>query len=380
MEENQQENIAEEQVEQNETSSGVAQAEDGTIKINLGELNKAQEAQPEAEVEQPEATEQPAEEHATPEEAIATLEEVIEEVTEPEVVNEEVVEKEQPTETPQPTGRELPEALEKLAAFMEETGGSLADYNKLNVDYDSLDEKQLMREYYEDTHSHLDKDEIDFLLEDKFDYDEDLDEERDIKRKKLKWKQELNQAKNHLTDLKSKYYQEVKSGSKLTPEQKEAVDFFNRYKKESREATTIAEREANTFLSKTDKVFSEDFKGFDFNVGDKKYRFNVKNPVEVKNTQSDINNFVKKFLNEKNEMSDAKGYHKSLFTAMNADAVAQHFYEQGKADAIKGSISKSKNVDMDPRGVHEKVNMSNGWSIRAVPSESAGISKLKIRK
>jgi len=380
MEENQQENIAEEQVEQNETSSGVAQAEDGTIKINLGELNKAQEAQPEAEVEQPEATEQPAEEHATPEEAIATLEEVIEEVTEPEVVNEEVVEKEQPTETPQPTGRELPEALEKLAAFMEETGGSLADYNKLNVDYDSLDEKQLMREYYEDTHSHLDKDEIDFLLEDKFDYDEDLDEERDIKRKKLKWKQELNQAKNHLTDLKSKYYQEVKSGSKLTPEQKEAVDFFNRYKKESREATTIAEREANTFLSKTDKVFSEDFKGFDFNVGDKKYRFNVKNPVEVKNTQSDINNFVKKFLNEKNEMSDAKGYHKSLFTAMNADAVAQHFYEQGKADAIKGSISKSKNIDMDPRGVHEKVNMSNGWSIRAVPSESAGISKLKIRK
>ncbi len=380
MEENQQENIAEEQVEQNETSSGVAQAEDGTIKINLGELNKAQEAQPEAEVEQPEATEQPAEEHTTPEEAVATLEEVIEEVTEPEVVNEEVVEEEQPTEMPQPTGREMPEALEKLAAFMEETGGSLADYNKLNVDYDSLDEKQLMREYYEDTHSHLDRDEIDFLLEDKFDYDEDLDEERDIKRKKLKWKQELNQAKNHLTDLKSKYYQEVKSGSKLTPDQKEAVDFFNRYKKESKEATTVAERETNTFLSKTDKLFSEDFKGFDFNVGDKKYRFNVKNPVEVKNTQSDINNFVKKFLNEKNEMSDAKGYHKSLFTAMNADAVAQHFYEQGKADAIKGSISKSKNVDMDPRGVHEKVNMSNGWSIRAVPSESAGISKLKIRK
>ena len=379
MEENQQENIAEEQVEQNETSSGVAQAEDGTIKINLGELNKAQGAQPEAEVEQQEAVEQPVEEYTAPEEATPVLQEVLEELEEQEVVNE-VAEEEQPTEMPQPTGREMPEALEKLAAFMEETGGSLADYNKLNVDYDSLDEKQLMREYYEDTHSHLDKDEIDFLLEDKFDYDEDLDEERDIKRKKLKWKQELNQAKNHLTDLKSKYYQEVKSGSKLTPDQKEAVDFFNRYKKESKEATTVAERETNTFLSKTDKLFSEDFKGFDFNVGDKKYRFNVKNPVEVKNTQSDINNFVKKFLNEKNEMSDAKGYHKSLFTAMNADAVAQHFYEQGKADAIKGSISKSKNIDMDPRGVHEKVNMSNGWSIRAVPSESAGISKLKIRK
>ena len=379
MEENQQENIAEEQVEQNETSSGVAQAEDGTIKINLGELNKAQEAQPEPEVEQQEAIEQVAEEHVTPEEAAPILQEVLEEVTEPEATSE-VIEEEQLVEAPQPTGREMPEALEKLAAFMEETGGSLADYNKLNVDYDSLDEKQLMREYYEDTHSHLDRDEIDFLLEDKFDYDEDLDEERDIKRKKLKWKQELNQAKNHLTDLKSKYYQEVKSGSKLTPDQKEAVDFFNRYKKESKEATTIAERETNTFLSKTDKLFSEDFKGFDFNVGDKKYRFNVKNPVEVKNTQSNINNFVKKFLNEKNEMSDAKGYHKSLFTAMNADAVAQHFYEQGKADAIKGSISKSKNVDMDPRGVHEKVNMSNGWSIRAVPSESAGISKLRVRK
>ena len=276
------------------------------------------------------------------------------------------------------TGVELPENIQKVVDFMSETGGSLEDYVKLNTDYASLNEDQLLREYYEAVYSHYDKEDIDFLLSDKFSYDEDLDDEREIRMKKLERKEALAKAKNHLDGLKSKYYDEIKMGSKLNPEQQKAVEFFNRYNKESEEAQQVAEKQATRFKRESEKVFSEKFEGFDYSVGDKKYRFRVKNPAEVKQTQGDINNFIKKFLNEKGEMSDAKGYHKSLFTAMNADQVAQHFYEQGKADALKDSVAKAKNVDMNPRGVHEKVTTSNGWTIRAVDGNQSS-SKLKVR-
>jgi hypothetical protein len=170
-------------------------------------------------------------------------------------------------------------------------------------------------------------------------------------------------------------------GSKLNPEQQKAVEFFNRYNKESEEAAMVAERQTSKFKQESARVFNEKFEGFDYSVGDKKYRFKVKDTSQVKETQSDINNFIKKFLDEKGEMKDAKGYHKSLFTAMNADQVAQHFYEQGKADAVKDSMARTKNVNMSPRGVHEEVTASNGWKIRAVDSgQSSSKLKVKFRK
>jgi hypothetical protein len=217
-------------------------------------------------------------------------------------------------------------------------------------------------------------------MEDNFSYDEELDEERDVRKKKIAYKEELAKAKNHLEGLKSKYYEEIKAGSRLNPEQQKAVEFFNRYNKEKEANLKQAEQQSSIFNKKTESVFSKDFKGFDFNVGEKKFRFKVNNIDEVKTTQSDINNFVKKFLNEKNEMSDAAGYHKSLFTAMNADAVAQHFYEQGKADAMRSSIEKSKNIDMEPRGTHEKVKASNGWTVRSVSGGDTASFKIKTRR
>jgi len=278
------------------------------------------------------------------------------------------------------TGVELPENIQKVVDFMNETGGTLEDYVRLNQDYSQLNETQLLREYYENTRPHLDKEEIDFLMEDNFAYDEELDEERDIRKKKIAYKEELAKAKNHLDGLKSKYYEEIKAGSRLNPEQQKAVEFFNRYNKENAEASKVAEKQKQVFLNQTNNVFSNDFKGFDYQVGDKKYRFNIKNTSEIKETQSDINNFVKKFLNDKNEMSDAKGYHKSLFTAMNADKIAQHFYEQGKADAMKESMARTKNVNMDARGVHEKVTSSNGWKVRSINGQDTSKLKIKLRK
>jgi hypothetical protein len=376
--------------EETKDTSPVSQGDDGTIKVDFSAVPQEAPAeetveQPveEAPVEEPVVEETPVQEETPVEEPTeeAAEEPVLMEITEEEVeeateqLEDEVADAIKESAT---SGANLPENIQKVVDFMSETGGSLEDYVRLNTDYSSLNEDQLLREYYETKYSAYDREDIDFLLADKFSYDEELDDEREVRLKKLERKQALAEAKNHLDGLKSKYYDEIKMGSRLNPEQQKAVEFFNRYNKESEEAAKIAERQTSRFKQESEKVFSEKFEGFDYSVGDKKYRFKVKDAGQVKETQGDINNFIKKFLNEKGEMKDAKGYHKSLFTAMNADQVAQHFYEQGKADAVKDSMARTKNVDMNPRGAHEKVTTQNGWTIRAV-NDGESTSKLKVK-
>ena len=276
------------------------------------------------------------------------------------------------------TGEPLPENIQKLVDFMEETGGDLSDYVKLNQDYSKLDDQNLLYEYYKQTKPHLTNEEINFLMEDSFSYNEEEDEERDIRRKKLALKEQVANARAHLDGQKSKYYEEIKAGSKLTNEQQKAVDFFNRYNKESEATQKTVKKNSEIFTQKTNKVFNDKFKGFEYNVGDKKYRFNVNNADEIKTTQSDLNNLVQKFLDKNNQMSDAKGYHKSLFTAMNADAVAKHFYEQGKADAMKNSVAKAKNVNMNPRQSHGEVE-AGGMKFKVLGESSSGL-KFKNNK
>ena len=328
------------------------------------------------EVREPEQNEEPSTDDGTEETVLEeiTEEEIKEEAQElAEEVQDVIAEAEQ-------TGDPLPENIQKVVDFINETGGTLEDYVALNKDYSDVDDMALLREYYTKNKPHLSADEIDFLIEDNFSYDEEVDEEREVKRKQLRFKEEVAQAKSSLEGLKSQYYEEIKAGSRLTADQQKAVDFFNRYNKENEEITKVAEQQKSIFKKKTQDVFSDSFKGFEYNVGDKKYRYNVKQVDEVREAQSDINNFVQKFLDEKNTMKDAKGYHKALFTAMNTDKIAQHFYEQGRADALKESISKAKNVNMDPRGVHEKVTSSSGLTVKAVSGDDSSRLRVKIRK
>ena len=319
-------------------------------------------------------------------------EEVQEEVVEETTGKEEVIEQstEENAETPvleeivdtedtvtEESKKILPDDVEKLVTFMNETGGDLNDYIKLNRDYNELDNLTLLEEYYSQTKPHLNNEEIKFLMDDQFSYDEDLDDPKEIKRKKLALKEQVASAKTHLEENKSKYYRDIKAGSRLTEEQQKAIDFFNRYNEESEQS----KQATDTFLNKTNQVFDGKFKGFEYNVGDKKYRFNVKNVNETKETQSDINNFIKKFLNENNTMEDAKGYHKGLFTAMNSDAIANHFYEQGKADALKNSVAKSKNINMDPRQSHSDNIDTGGIKVRVLGDDTSDFKfKIKSKK
>ena len=272
------------------------------------------------------------------------------------------------------TGTPLPENVQKLVDFMEDTGGDLNDYVKLNKDYSELDNQDLLQEYYTQTKPHLNAEEINFLMEDQFSYDEDVDDDKDIKRKKLALKEQVADAKTQLEELKSKYYTEIKGGSKLTSEQQKALNFYQ----ESQKQNEYEKGAKSNFLNRTNKFFGDEFKGFEYNVGEKNYRYNVGDVGKVKETQSDINNFIGKFLDENRQMSDEAGYHKSLFTAMNSDAVAKHFYEQGKADALKQSITESKNIDMNPRQqLNENVN-ADGVKVRVLGDTTADF-KFKIK-
>ena len=314
-----------------------------------------------------ETTEKPTEESKEEEEKVIPIQEVTEEEPEETVVQETV------QEQPVVEQKQLPENIEKLVAFMEETGGTVEDYVRINADYSNVDNNTLLKEYYKQTKPHLDSEEISFIMEDSFSYDEEVDEERDIRKKKLAYKEEIAKAKNFLESLKSKYYDEIKLRPGVTQEQQKAMDFFNRYNEEQQ----AVQQQHNRFKSNTKNFFNQDFKGFDFNIGEKKFRYGVNNTSEVADAQSDLTNLIGKFLDNKGEVKDYKGYHKAIYAAQNVDTIANHFYEQGKADAVKDMMAKSKNISNEPRTTSTGDVFVNGLRVKAINGVDS--SKLKVR-
>ena len=344
------------------------------VEIKSEDANKEQEAtnvvaDKPTETVQEVDTEVPSGEDTVQDEGVVTIQEITEDDVES--VSQEVSEA---IEESNNTGKPLPENVEKLVAFMEETGGNVEDYVRLNADYSNADNDTLLKEYYKKSKPHLDDDEINFLLEDNFSYDEDLDEERDIRKKKLAFKEEVQEAKNFLEDLKGKYYDEIKLRPGVTQEQKKAMDFFNRYNEEQ----DLSKQRKDRFKQATSNLLNDDFKGFEYNIGEKKFRYGVNNPTKIAQQQSDMTNFIGKFLNDKGEVSDHKGYHKAMHAAENMDQIASHFYEQGKADAVKDVVNSSKNISDTPRQTASDSVFINGLKVKAVNGIDS--SKLKIKK
>ena len=271
-------------------------------------------------------------------------------------------------------GKPLPENIEKLVSFMEDTGGSVEDYVRLNADYSNIDDNALLKEYYKKTKTYLDDSDVDLILED-FEWDEDLDEDRDIRKKKIAFKEEVAKAKSFLEETKSKYYDEIKLRPGVTQDQQKATDFFNRYNEDQETAT----RQHEDFKSQTDDYFNNEFKGFEFDVSGKKFRYGVQDPGKIAEDQSNINNFVGKFLNKEGKVTDAKGYHKALFMASNSDTIINHFYEQGKSDATKDIIGKSKNPSSQPRQAQEG-EFINGLKVRSISGQDSSKLKIKTKK
>ena len=272
-------------------------------------------------------------------------------------------------------GKQLPENIEKLVSFMEETGGTIEDYTRLNADYSNVDEKTLLKEYYKKNKPYLDNSDVELLLED-FDYDEDLEEERDIRKKKLAFKEEVAKAKGFLEETKSKYYDEIKLRPGVTQDQQKAVDFFNRYNKQQE----VAEQQHSVFKESTKQLFNDGFEGFDIKVGNKNYKYNIQNRDKVAENQSNINNLVGKFLDSDGNVSDTKGYHKAMYAADNVDKIASHFYEQGKADAVKDVMNKSKNLSDTKARSQQGDVFVNGFKVKAISGSDSTKLKIKTKK
>ena len=340
---------------------GPKNVEDNVTKVDLSET-KTEEQEVVQETEEPKVElEELTQDN---EEEVITLGEVPNDSTEEEI--QQVIES-----TP---NSDLPENVEKLVDFMKETGGTVQDYVRLNADYSNVDSDTLLTEYYKQTKSHLDATEIDFLMEDSFEFDEEIDEERDIRKKKLAKKEEVAKAKKFLEGLKDKYYSEIKLRPGMSPEQKEASEFFNRYNENQK----IAEQQHSAFKESTKQMFTQDFKGFDFKLGEKTFRYGIQNVNKVAENQSNINNLIGKFLNDKGEVTDTKGYHKAIYAAENVDTIAKHFYEQGKADAVKDVVAKSKNTSLEARSTAPSEVTVGGFKVRAISGVDS--SKLKIKK
>ena len=347
--------------------------EDGDYKVNLSNIKNEENG-----IREEVSSNEKSEEKQKEEKEEVILEDVTNEKPEPAKEAKEEVSKE--TELKEQTpGMELPENIEKLVEFMNETGGTVEDYVKLNTDYSSLEDSTLLKEYYQKTKPHLNQEELDFLIEDSFSYDEDEDGEKDVKRKKLAYKEAVAEAKQHLEGLKGKYYEELKLGSKLPPQQQKAIDFFDRYNREQEQAKELQQQAKTVFNNETDKVFNENFKGFDFQVGDKKYRYNVKDMQAVRSDQSEFSSWLKPYIDDNYQLKNAKDYHKTLFAGKNADAIANHFYEQGKADGIKNLTSQAKNINMDARKTDNGTVDLGGIKVKAISGDDSSKLKFKLK-
>jgi len=271
---------------------------------------------------------------------------------------------------------ELPEDIKKLMEF------GVDNYLKINRDWNSENDATILKEYYKQTKPHLDDDDIAYLLEEEYSYDEDIDDDRDIKKKKVALKEELFRAKGYLNDLKEQYKVELGSSqTEVSEDYKKAFNFYQEYTENSKKEIEIAQKKAEVFLDKTNRLFNSEFKGFEFNLGDKKQVFKPSDVLETKTTQSDISKVIANHLDENGYLKDEHQYHKALAMFRDPDGFAKFFYEQGKSDATNNVIKDAKNIEMSVRDKKDVTPKGDGPKMRVVSNDDfEGGMKIRKRK
>ncbi len=264
----------------------------------------------------------------------------------------------------------LPDEVSKYLDFKKETGRGFEDFIKANKSYDNLEDDQILKEYYSLTESDLDSEDIEYLMEDKFGYDEEVDDDRDIKKKNISKKRELAIAKKYLSKLSETYKTPLESsGGSYSEEQLKEINAYKEYVQKAQTEAESNKRKSEYFQKKTDEVFNSEFKGFEFKVGDKNVIYSSGDANEIKSKQVNVQSFINQYIGEDGLVNDAQGWHKALNAAMNPDKLAQYFYEQGKADAIGDVSKKSKNINMNLRQTPQS-SPQKGFQARAVSTDS----------
>ena len=273
---------------------------------------------------------------------------------------------------------ELPSDVAAYLKYKKETGRGFDDYAKLQKDYTDLSPDALLREYYSITEEGLDSEDISALIEE-FDYDEETHEPAEIKKLKLAKKKEIAKAKRFLKQQQEQYKQPLESRESSATANNEELIEYRQYLETAKSQQEDANLKREWFVKKSDEVFSSEFKGFKFNIGDNDIVYAPGSASELKKAQETPLNFVNKYLDSNGYIKDAEGYHKSLAIAMNPEKFAQFFYEQGKSQATDDVIRKTKNVDMTERSAPE-VSVKSGFQVKSVSQPSSKGLRIKSIK
>jgi hypothetical protein len=274
---------------------------------------------------------------------------------------------------------DLPEDVLSYFNYKKETGRGLEDFVRLNKDYSSDSPDSLLANYYSQTEEGLDSEDIKDLIEDSFGFDEELDDERDIRKRKLAKKRELSKAKKYFNELKEKYKVPLESRESLSQQSEKELKAYREYIEDGKSYKEESKRKQEWFVKETGKVFNDKFKGFEFNINDKKVSYSPLPADDLKKSQSSINNFIQTYLDDKGLIKNADKYHKALSMAMNPDKYAKFFYEQGQADAIDNVSKKSKNINMEMRQSPQALAKS-GFKVRSLDTGTGRGLKIRSNK
>lgn len=269
--------------------------------------------------------------------------------------------------------RELPEHLKAIQEYQEKTGRTLQDYVASQRDYDSIDDDTILMMYRSEKTPFLSRDEIREEILDTYG-EEDIDDEKDIKRKEREKKKEIAEARKHFNEQKEQYKIPLESRVDSVPEDvKERLARFEQYEASQNERQALLEKQRQILTEKTDQFFGDKFEGFKFNVGeDNELTYKIEDVAKVKDGQMGVAGFLEKFLDKDGNISDVAGYHKAIFTAMNADRIAKHAYEQGIAAAIKNGEKAAKHIQMDPHAAAPEMQQEKPKARVVGGSKSSG--------
>ena len=272
---------------------------------------------------------------------------------------------------------DLPEDVNAFLKFKKETGRGIEDFIAVNKDYDKANPDDLLYDYWKQTKPHLDNEDIDFELDSKFGFDEEIDEDDEVRRRKIAKKEELVKAKEYFGKQKEQYQMPLESRAEGVPDaDREGYEAYRKYVEESKGLQDVSEKKRKIFEEETGKVFNKDFEGFKFAVEGKDLLYKPAEADKLRDSQSDINNFITSHLDDEGVIKDAAAYHRSIAVATNPESFAKFFYEQGKSDAVDDYSKESKNIDMNVRSAPEALS-KGGFKVTAL-SEDHG-NRLRIR-
>lgn len=252
--------------------------------------------------------------------------------------------------------KQLSALAEKLQEFIEKTGNeNIQDFLETQRDWSNESESTRLMAYLQIENPDLTEQQLNRLFNKRYstegldpEYEADADAILD---KEIALKQDLRKADALLEQRKQEFM--VKRGSDNLPEDvREKLTQFEQIAQEQKSYQDAIARQQQTFVAKTNELFTDNFEGFKVTVDGKEYKIKPQDVVATKTKQTDVGNIINKYFDKETGLiTDPVGYHKALFFADNPELAAKHFIEIGRAEEAERAERESKNITMDTKNI-----------------------------